>query len=167
MTRRDLLDIVEQLEFIHGANYVHCDVANRNMVQFVESDGTQRSVLIDFGAAIKHGATSLGGTVYNVPVWWLETNWRILSSVDARVLIDKLTPLTAVDDLVCFAWAKLLADHRTCRSHRLPPFLRTPRSCSNALSSIESSLSVGHPKVFNHVFSQTSSSRKCCSRRRC
>lgn len=105
LTRRDLLDIVEQLEFIHDANYVHCDVANRNMVQFVESDGTQRSVLIDFGAAITHGATSLGGTVYNAPVSWLETNWRILSSADARVLIDKLTPMTAADDLVCFAWA--------------------------------------------------------------
>ena len=105
LTRRDLLDIVEQLEFIHGANYVHCDVANRNMIQFVESDGTQRSVLIDFGAAIKHGETSLGGTVYNAPVSWLETNWRILSSADARVLIDKLTPMTAADDLVCFAWA--------------------------------------------------------------
>jgi hypothetical protein len=106
LARRDLSDIAAQLEFIHGAGYVHCDVANRNMVQYVEDDGSLRSVLIDFGAAIKRSdAKSLGGTVYNAPIEWLERNWPIVSGVDACDKIDQLTPMKPADDLACFAWA--------------------------------------------------------------
>jgi len=52
--QEDIIDICVALFYTHSAGYVHCDVAQRNvMLHFEASHGGRTGMLIDFGLAVK------------------------------------------------------------------------------------------------------------------